>query len=54
MIYARQFPECCASGSFDYYSSHFVWHIFTILAAYAHYATVVSVYTYRLHSTCPA
>eukprot|EP00730_Choanoeca_flexa_P017016 TRINITY_DN8138_c0_g1_i3.p1 TRINITY_DN8138_c0_g1~~TRINITY_DN8138_c0_g1_i3.p1 ORF type:complete len:514 (+),score=89.43 TRINITY_DN8138_c0_g1_i3:140-1681(+) len=53
-IYMKRIPECWFPGKFDiWFHSHQLWHIFVILAAYAHYRCIFNMSHYRQITECP-
>lgn len=58
LLYANRIPERFSPGTFDYFfSSHQIFHMCVVLAALAHYASVLVVVDHwhaRHFGTCPA
>jgi len=52
-VYSIRFPECKFPGRFDYLHSHFLWHIFTMVAALWDYFVCVYCFYYEQTFTCP-
>ncbi|KLO13316.1 HlyIII-domain-containing protein [Schizopora paradoxa] len=58
LLYANRIPERFSPGTFDYFfASHQIFHVCVVLAALAHYASVLTVIDHwhaRHSGTCPA
>ncbi len=53
IIYITRFPEIKYPGKFDYFgSSHQLFHIFVVLAAWFHYLGSLDAYYSRFNSLC--
>jgi len=46
-IYVSKVPERIYPGKFDYFHSHFIWHMFVLAATYAHYISVYAIHNWR-------
>lgn len=52
VFYVTRFPECTKPGCFDMCSSHALWHVFIVCAAYTHFIGVWNYMQWRNVTPC--